>query len=667
MPLLSRVPAWLVLTGLLVGSSALRFWAATGIPTPWIAPDELIYAELSRSLWEHGTLELLGHQTSFFSLVYPALAGGPLSLHDVHLGYTLLKGVQAVLVSLATLPVFLWGRTFVSEGLALAAAALTLALPDLAYSGLILTDVALYPLLVLAAWAMASALVHPTPIRQLALLAAIALAAATRLQAAVLLPAFVTAAALKALLDRDPRPFVRLWLTWLGFGVLATGWAAWALRHGGPASKLFGAYQAAGEIHYSLQDALRFCLYHLADLILFTGIVPVCALAVLLLARIPGTQARAYVAVASSVAAWLVVEVGVFASRHVGHLAERNLFSLAPILFLALALWLERGAPRPVIATALVGIAAVVTIHELPVAPFVTAATIPDALTLIPLNRLSVHDPSIDLGLVVDLVALVGVLAFALLPRRLVWILPAVLAAGLVAVSVNASRVVASQAKLVQPGTVGPHPRWIDAVTRGPVAYLYTGDVYWTSVWESLFWNRRLSRVYDLLDAAVPGGIPQDSLGPYEDGRLVDKYGHEPPVRRVVASDSLQFVGRRLADAGNSISVWSIRPPFRLAQWIQNVRFDGTVERHAKVVVYACRGGELRLGLRGALGRRIELLRNEKPLRHIVLRRGVSTSFVVPADPPRPLGKHVCTFDLLTDGVVGVPQLEFVRSAVPTA
>jgi hypothetical protein len=149
----ASAPLWL---GLLVGASTLlRFWAATRIPTPWIAPDELIYAELSRSLWEHGTLHLLGRPTSFFSFVYPALAGGPLSLPNVHAGYTLLKAVQALLVSLAAVPVFLWGRSFVSPRLALVAAALALAIPDLAYSGLILTDVALYPVLVLTAWAMA--------------------------------------------------------------------------------------------------------------------------------------------------------------------------------------------------------------------------------------------------------------------------------------------------------------------------------------------------------------------------------------------------------------------------------------------------------------------------------------------------------------------------------
>ena len=348
-----HAPSALVTLGLLVlVSTLLRFWAVTRIPTPWIAPDELIYAELSRSLWEHGNLRLLGRPTSFFSFVYPALAGGPLRFRNVHLGYTLLKELQALLVSLTAVPVFLWGRSFVSTRLALAAAALAVVIPDLAYSGLILTDVALYPVLVLAAWATAAALVRPTLAGQALLVAAIALAAATRLQAAVLVPAFVTAVGVKALLDREIRWAARLWPTAVGFAALAAGWAGWQLRNGGPASKLFGAYQAAGEIHYSFGNALRFCLYHAGDVLLLTGVVPVCALAVLLVVRPTGAEARAYLAVAASITVWLVAEVGVFASRHVGHLAERNLFALAPILFLALALWLDRGAPRPPVATA---------------------------------------------------------------------------------------------------------------------------------------------------------------------------------------------------------------------------------------------------------------------------------------------------------------------------
>ena len=646
----------LLLAVLVAASTLLRFWAATKIPTPWIAPDELIYAELGRSLYAHGTLALLGHRTSFFSLVYPALAGGPLSLGNVALGYTALKAVQALVMSLAAVPVYLWGRRLVSPRLALLAAALTVAVPGLVYSGLILTEVVFYPLLVLAAWAMAEALVRPTLARQALFVAALLAAVATRLQAVALAPAFLTALAF------DRRKARSLWPTLAAFAAAAAGWAGWQLRNGGPASKLLGAYQAAGEVHYTVRDSVRFVVYHLGDVILFTGIFPVCALVVLLFLRPRAEEERAYLGVAVGITVWLTVEVGVFASRHVGHLAERNLFALAPILFLALAVWLDRGAPRPKIVTPLAALGALAAVLALPVASFVSAATIPDAPTLMPLYRLHVHTPGLSLELVLDLVAAAAAAAFALVPRRFVWALPLVLLMGLGGASVSASRVVAAEATLVQPGTLGPHRRWVDAAARGPVAYLYTGDVYWNSVWETVFWNRRVRTVFDLLSVQVPGGIPQESLGPEEDGRLVDKFGHGPRVSYVVASDSLLFRGTRIVDAGNGISLWQVEPPFRLAQWIQNVRFDGVVEQHAKAFVYACRGGRFELEVRAPGPRRLELLRNERPFLRWTLRAGQARAVVIPARPPAPLGQHLCTFDLFTNAPLEVPKLQFVAN-----
>ena len=537
--------------------------------------------------------------------------------------------------------------------LALLAAALTLVLPGLVYSGLILTEVAFYPLLVLAVWAMAQALVRPTLARQALFVGAVLAAMATRLQAIALVPAFLTALAF------EPRKALRLWPTIAAFAAATVAWSAWQLRNGGPATKLLGAYQAAGEVHYTVRDSARFVLYHLGDVVLFTGLVPICALALLATLRPRSEEERAFVGAVVGTTVWLTVEVGIFASRHVGHLAERNLFALAPVLFLALALWLERGAPRPPVRTALVALAAAGAVLALPVASFVTAATIPDAPTLIPFYRLHVHAPSLSLELVLDIGAVVAAAAFALVPRRAIWVLPAVLVAGLAGASISASRVVAAQATLVQPGTLGAHRRWIDAAARGPVTYLYTGDVYWNSVWESLFWNRRLRRVYDLLDAAVPGGIPQDSLGPLEDGTLVDKFGHRPPVAYVVGSDSLQFRGVRVVDAGNGISLWRVDPPFRLAQWVQNVRFDGTVERHAKVFVYACLGGRLDVRLEANAPTRVTLLRHERPYLERKLAAGETLAASIPAKPTRPGGRGLCSFDVLTDAPIRVFELRY--------
>src|SRR5205807_6798986 len=129
------------------------------------------------------------------------------------------------------------------------------------------------------------------------------------------------------------------------------------------------------------------------------------------------------------------------------------LFVLAPILFPALALWLDRGASRPRVATGTAVAGALLLVAYLPTARFVSAATIPDALTLVPFHRLHVHAPGLSLRLVVLVVVGIAAAAFALLPRRLAWLLPVALLVVFAGASVNVSRVVAAEASLVQPGT----------------------------------------------------------------------------------------------------------------------------------------------------------------------------------------------------------------------
>jgi hypothetical protein len=651
------LPAWAWLVGLVAVSSALRYWAASRVPIPWILPDETIYAELGKSLYETGRLEILGEPTRFYGLVTPALAGLPLTTGDIEDGYRVLKALQAVVVSLAAVPAFLWARTLASEAWALAAAALTLAIPDLAYSGLIMTEVAFYPAVVLAAWAMAVALVRPTIALQAAVVGTILLAAATRLQAVVLVPAFAAALLVYLASERRLRSVVRYWPTAASLAVFGVAWAALRLRGGAPATELLGAYRAAGEVDYGFADALRFVLYHAADVVLFTGLIPVCAVAVLALVPDKPARIRAYLAVTVAVAVSMTILVGVFASRHVGHLAERNLFALAPLFFVGLAAWLGAGGSRPRPATALIALAAAYLLLWLPLGPLVSVATIVDGFTLIPLYRLDVRVSEIDLDLVVAVVAAATAAAFAFLPRRLLWTLPLVLGLAFAAASVSASRVVAARATLGQPGSVGANPDWVDEAGAGPAAYLYTGDVFWTSVWETVFWNRRVRRVYDLLEAQVPGPLPQPSLGPYEDGRLVDKTGAEVRIGHVVASDSLRFVGRRIANAGNSISLWSVEPPLRLAQWTQNVRFDRTIDGQARVIVYACRGGRLQLRLRAPEPRSVELRRNERTFVRRSLAAGETWRLDVAAVAPRPVGTRLCSFDVMTDGSVLAARL----------
>ena len=135
-----RVPASGVLAALVAVSTIVRAVAGLRVPTPWIAADEMIYAELGRSLWESGRLDILGQDAAFYSLIHPSVIGLPIALFDTAVGYDIARVLQAFVMSLAAVPVFAWGRRLMSESWALAAAALTLCLPGLAYSGLLMSE-----------------------------------------------------------------------------------------------------------------------------------------------------------------------------------------------------------------------------------------------------------------------------------------------------------------------------------------------------------------------------------------------------------------------------------------------------------------------------------------------------------------------------------------------
>ena len=171
-----RRAAPIALVLLIAVSAGVRFWAARGMDLPWIAPDETIYALLGRSLWEDGSSTLLGAPADNYSFVYPALIGLPLTIGDLDTGVAVVQALGALLMSSTALLVYLWGRGPLGAWWAVAAAGLTLAVPDLAYSGLLMSEVAVFPVATLAVWAIAAALTRPSPRRQALVAATIVLA-----------------------------------------------------------------------------------------------------------------------------------------------------------------------------------------------------------------------------------------------------------------------------------------------------------------------------------------------------------------------------------------------------------------------------------------------------------------------------------------------------------
>jgi 4-amino-4-deoxy-L-arabinose transferase-like glycosyltransferase len=606
----------------------------------------MIYAELGRNVWESGHLNILGQDAPFYSLAHPALVGLPLALFDTSFGYDVARVLQALVMSLVAVPVFLWGRRLMSETWALAAAALTLSIPGLAYSGLLMTETVFLPAVTLAAWAMWRVLVAPTPRAQALLLGAIALAVLTRLQGLVLVPVFVLAVLLYAGSLRSWTPVRRLAPA---LGALAALAILWLLLGG------FGAYGPAGEAGYDVADSLRFIAYHAADALLLVAVVPACALVQLFIQhRKLEPPVGAYLAVAIALTLGLVAEVGIFASRYVGRLAERDLLGLVPVLFLGLALWLDHGAPRTRLSSSLIALGAVAVVLVLPLGRLVHKAALPDAFMLVPVWELGSYEA------VVWGFAGAAALAFALLPRRALVALPVALALVFGVTSVQASRFEAKEAAGLKEAFFAGDPEWIDNTASGNVAYFYDGEPHWNAVWEYVFWNRKLRHVYWLNGTRrVPGPLPQQRVAPAADGTLAPD---APPF--LLASTAFTFFGAPVASIAQTglvqkgLVLWQVEPPLRLSTVRTGVQGSGDIYGPAGMTAYACTGGSFALTL-VAKGAPVTVVLQSGANR--VERTLAPEEVWSPSVPGAPVDGR-CTLDLTPSGIVGSTRFEFARS-----
>jgi hypothetical protein len=663
-----RRQEWSALAALVLVSAGLRAWAALEVPVPWIAPDEMVYGLLGRGLYEHGSLDILGGPTPFYSFLTPVLAGFPPSVFGLARGYDVLQGLQAFAMSLAAVPVYLWGRSLVSRRSALVAATLTVAAPGLTYTGLVMTEVLFYPLLVLAAWAAAEAIARPTRLTAALLALAVLAASATRIQAIILLPVFGTAALLDAALARSWANLRRLLPAASALGVLVLAWLGWRLASG---SGTLGGYEVVASTSYSLGGAARFVLYHLASVLILCGLFPAAAVALMAVRGVrlgePDPRVRSYLAVASSLTAWLVVEVGVFASRYSDRIVERNLIGLAPVLFLGLVLWLERGQPGSYSERSAIAVAAAAVLLVLPVKRYVNVFGNHDAMTLIPLyNLLQASSPG-TLVAVYSAVAGAAAVAFALLPRRVLQAVPVLLLAALAAASVASSRYVAEQARKQQATFLGADPRWVDHATGGSAAYVYDGDPDWNGVWETLFWNRRIDRVFDLGDSEVPGPLPQKPFDVAADGTFTSSAGRLRSPDYAVISTKFTLVGRSVAQIAQQglrqagLVLWQVASPLRISTWTTGTQANGDIfaTGQAQIAVYDCTNGRFLLTFLIKEPETVDLVLDGRPVKHLSFQSPTVWNGRVPVSSHT--SDRPCVLQIRPSGLLGTTVLAFER------
>jgi hypothetical protein len=660
------VPVWAWLAGIVLLSAGIRVLLAGRMPAPWIMVDELIYSELAKSFAAHGRFLISGVPVgTSFGPVYPVLISPAYRLFSaVPDAYDAVKAINSLLMSSAAVPAYFLARRVLTESFALLAAVMAVAIPSMLYTGTVMTENAFYPVFICVALALVAMLERPTHRRQLLVLALCLVAYKTRQQALALFPAVLTA---PLLLGRRGLGRFRM-LYGTAAGVLCSAVFVEAARGRTPLA-LLGAYEVAGRHAYSAGEVAKWLLWHLSELDLYLGVVPAAAFVVLALSwRTLEPAQRAFMAAASALSFWMILEVAAFASLPiVDRIEERNMFYVAPFFLIALLLLIQRGLPRPRLSAPLVAVGAALLVAVLPFSKLIGVQATADTFALLPWWKLEeqVITPH-QVRTVVVLAALIAAAAFLAVPQRYALALPLfVLVYFAVAQAPIEARASMQSRGALFEGVGAVPPDWIDrSVPKGAdVALIWTGKPNIYVVWENEFFNRKVGNVY-VTGSAIPGGLPSTALTVGRDGYLRDSAGDRIRARYVLVDDSLDLVGVKLASSVPlGVNLWDARRPVRSRSLIKGLYPNDTWS--SAVVEYrqlGCSGGSVRVGLIGDpnLFRRAQTVRAAGvtqvvqpgvpatmtvPLTNCSVRFRISPTKVPGPQDLRRLGLHFMSFD----------------------
>jgi hypothetical protein len=632
--LVRAVPAWVWIAAIVAASAGIRFALAQRMVAPWIMVDELIYSELAKSFAAHGHFLIRGVPAgTSYGFVYPVLISPAYRLFSsVPDAYQAAKAINSVLMSLAAVPAYLLARRVVDRPFAIAAAALSVAIPSLVYTGTLMTENAFYPIFLCVVLVLVVVLERPTRLNQLGLLAVCLVAYETRQQGLALFPAVLTAPLLLG--RRGLARFRVLYGTVAALALIAL--LAEAARGKTPLA-LLGAYEIAGRHGYSAPAVAKWLLWHVAELDLYLGVIPLAALVIVVASwKHLQPRERAFTAAAVTVSAWMILEVAAFASLpSVTRVEERNMFYVAPLFLIALLLWIQLGAPRPRATTVPLALGSGLLIGALPFPKLIGVQATSDTLALLPWWRLEGHGITAqEIRLVAMLVALAAATLLLVMPRRFVLVLPVLLLAYFVVSQrpIESLTTHVSRAALDQGIRSGPVD-WIDRrIPEGSdVAAIWTGRTDPHVIWENEFFNRRVGPVYDV-GAPIPGGLASTAVRVARDGSLTDTAGR--PVRRrlVLVDGTLDVQGVKLASvAPLGLNLWEVSGSVHVLTKVTGLYANSTWS--GPVVVYRrndCAGGSVRVVLAGDpnIVRQQQTVRGNGVTR--IVQPGVLTGMTVP-------------------------------------
>ena len=513
----AAVPARLVLAAIVAASFAVRFVMALGHSTPLYFPDEYIYSAISRSLAEHGRPLIRGQAAHFPAMIEPLLAAPFWLTHDPELAYRLTQAENALAMSLAAIPVYLLMRRLGGGAwAALAAAALTVASPDLFFSSFVLADAIAYPLVLGAVYLAVCALSSPSRGSQLGFAALAVLATFTRIQY-VFLPVIFIAAALVVergsvrAVWRHFRLSVLLYSAPLAFAAVL-----------GP-RRLLGYYSGVADLHVRPGAIVHWLgtdsmlLAYAAGFALVPGALVGIVYA---LWRPRSREESGLAALLIGLVLGLFAEAAIYATNGTDRFQERYLMILLPLVFPAFWLWLRRGRPAPRVV-AFLALGLLVLSMRVPLSAYTVSDFKQDSPFLLGIFRLEKAVGIGDGSLVVALVAaaMACVAAAAAFRARFAYVAVAATLVVTCAVSVAAVSFDHRVVQTVRATYLPPDARWIDHANLGPATLIQTPASPHARAHEHLFWNRSLERVMFLDDASPIDAFGSPKVRVAADGR----------------------------------------------------------------------------------------------------------------------------------------------------
>jgi hypothetical protein len=592
---LARVGPLHWLGAIVAASFVARTLTALLRASPVYFPDEYIYSELGRSIAETGRPLVRGAGAHFPAVLQPLLTAPAWLAGDVETSFRLVQLSGALVMSLAAVPVFLLARRVgLGSTLAVALAALSLAIPDMLYSGWVLADPFAYPLVLGALAAGVSALAWPSRRAQIAFVALAALATLARVQFVVLPVSFLLAAGAVGLRERRLRN--ALSEQKLAFGLFALALVPLALA--GP-SALLGYYH--GVLHLRI-DPLAIGKWSAADamLILYSSgwvLVPGALIGLALALWRPRSRAElAFGCLGSLFSLAVLFQAGLYAVNGADRIQERYFFYALPLVFVAFGLFASRGwphrVPHALLAGALIAVSA-----RIPLAGFAASDGRSNSPLLFSAGQLEnlVHDTGLASLLIAGAVAALSLVVAALgfRPRRATEAALAVALAGCVVASAGAVAYDHGLSHRVRASVVPGDPSIVDDAALGSAALVQSplGDRGFAT--EELFWNRSLDRLVLLPGATAPDAFAVDRAQVAADGSLLVG---EKPLTKPLLVDAFGATTRfRGAKEVARTRLYRLLEPAgrpRLALYAPGRYFDGWLALESSVQLWPAQAGE---------------------------------------------------------------------------